>query len=255
MKSLDFWTDSVAMWAVVLIGICTTSYLSASITPDLWSQVVMGIFGGGLPLISVRFLIKKKFRFFWMTVGLIVFSDVSMVLSLTEGQSRAYVAESSTETPKELTRLQDATNAAQTTLDGLTTQYGQAQKRDTLAELDKQIGSARDDLRTAQNAERSWKPVATGLKINSHSVFMAIPTAITSNDLSRWMTLVFALFIAVVYQGTVISTTQATIKNVKRSEGKIVRHRRKRGPNKPKTAEPIPATEEDFRQEPTGLDA
>ncbi len=85
MTKLDFMTDRVPLWGTVLVGIATTAYLGASITPDLWSQIVMGIFAGALPLISVRFLIKKKVRLFWMTVGLIVFSDVSMVLSLTEG--------------------------------------------------------------------------------------------------------------------------------------------------------------------------
>lgn len=113
INPLDVWTDRIPMVATIIVGIATTSYLSVSITPDLWSKIVMGIFGGGLPLISARFLIKKRMAFFWMTVCLIVFSDVSMVLSLTETQSHALVtAKGTEETPRALKRLQDATDKA-----------------------------------------------------------------------------------------------------------------------------------------------
>lgn len=231
-NKLELWTDRIPMGGTILVGIATTVYLAINIMPDVWSKAVMAIFCGALPLISARFLIKKRMAFFWMTVCLIVFSDVSMVLSLTETQSHALVTAKSDETPPALKRLQDATDKAQATLDDLLAQQAAAKNRVTLDNLNEQIkgdNGAQKALAAAKAAEAAWKDPSAAIadRVNSHDVFMAIPTALASLDLSRYMTIVFALLVAVVYQGTLIASVKATIKAVKRGEGKTRRRRRR----------------------------
>lgn len=240
MTKIEFATDRVPLWGTVLVGIATTAYLGASITPDLWSQVVMGIFAGALPLISVRFLIKKKFRFFWLTVGLIVFSDVSMVLALTEGQALTVeaVVSSEDQTPPALKRLQNASDKAQKTLDDLVEQQRDAKARQTLDNIDGQITEARKALSEAQRFEREWKPVEKSDegRVSSRNVFMAIPRALISLELDRYLTTLYALIIAIVYQGTVIASAQATVKQVKAGELKTTGPKRRK--RRAKTATP-----------------
>lgn len=231
MKFLDWLTDKFALIATILVGIATTSYLSASIATELWSQIVMGILGGGLPLISVRFLIKRKLRFFWLTVGLIVFADTSFILSQTAGQAVQVVAQTSNVTaPPALTRLQKASDDAQGSLDELLRQQAEAKTRGTLDNLDGQIQAATISRDDARRFEREWKPETTvSARVNSNDVFMAIPAAISSGVLSRWMTLIFAALVAFVYQGTVIATVGAVVKQAKResAEGKPKKRKRR----------------------------
>lgn len=238
---LDFLTDTVALWLTVAVGIATTAFLSVSITPDLWSKIVMGIFGGGLPLISVRFLIKRRMAFFWMTASLIVFSDVSMVLSLTASQSSEFTVKSG-DTDPALKRLQAATDDAQKGLDELIAQQREAQTKSFLDNLAIQIATATDSRDKARATEQAWKPTESRSTVDSHAVFMAIPTALVSWDLSRWMTLVFAFLVATVYQGTVMSTVAATVRSIRKAEAAEraqVPKKRKRVVAKPKA---IPVT-------------
>lgn len=250
LPTIDFLTDRLAMYAAVLVGIATTSYLSVSITPDLWSKIVMGIFGGGLPLISVRFLIKKKVRFFWMTVCLIVFCDVSMVLSLTASQAHDAKVQASgdDQTPAPLKRLQNATDDTQKGLDELLVQQKEAQTKAFLENLKEQIRTATASRDAAQAREAAWVPVAKAdeIKVSSADVFMAIPAALFSLNLSRYMTLVFALLVAIVYQGTVIATVNATVKQVRRDEAKPPKTRKRTRAAKKPAAAP---SREDFQPE------
>lgn len=249
---LDFLTDTVALWATVAVGIATTAYLSVSITPDLWSKIVMGIFGGGLPLISVRFLIKQKMVFFWMTACLIVFSDVSMVLSLTASQSSAFTQTTKTADPA-LKRLQEATNDAEAVLSELLAQQREAHTKAFLDNLAAQIQTATDSRDKARATEQAWKPAESRGTVDSHAVFMAIPTAVVSGDLSRWMTLVFALMVATVYQGTVISTTAATVRHILKAEAEhrvqAPKKRKRATVKKPVEIVPVPVNE--FEPEPS----
>ncbi len=233
---LDILTDQGALFATILVGIATTSYLCFNIAPEGWGGWVMAFFGGMIPLLSARFLIKGKKGFFRLTAAVIIFADVSMVLSLTAGQ--AHVAEVSAvadkATPQELKRLQDASDKAQSTLDQLIVQQRDAKTVAFVQILDGQIVDARADRDKAQAEERAWKPVeSAAVKVNSHDVFMAVPTAVMSLDLSRWMTLAFAFIVAFIYQGTVVATVAATVKRAK-SEARVgapkVKRRRKPKP-------------------------
>lgn len=254
MKGLDFWTDKFSMWGVVIIGIITTGFLGWSVSPELLSKIVLAVFAGGLPLISVRFLVKKKMGFFWMSVCIIVFSDVSMVLSLTEGQAVAVTSstESGDQVPTGLKRLQTATDDAKGRLEELLAQQRDAKTVAFVQVLTGQIEQARQDLKDAQAREEQWKPEDKAASVSSHEVFMAIPKAVASGDLSRWMTLVYALLLAVIYQGTLKATTHAVVKNATRAEAKPAKSRKRNRPAKkaPKSPEPVAATEADFRQEP-----
>ena len=251
MKTLDFLTDLVSMVAVVLVGIATTSYLSVSITPDVWSKIIMGIFGGGLPLISVRFLIKKKMRLFWTTVCLIVFCDVSMVLSLTASQAHESIGTPSGEdqTPAPLKRLQKSTDAAQKNLDTALEQQAIAKTRGTLDNLDEQIKAMTASRDEARKQEAAWTPTTRQDVVSSHDVFMAIPVALASLDLSRYMTLVFALLVAIVYQGTVFATVKATVRSMEKTPAVAKKARKRiRATKKAATATP---SKEDFQPEET----
>ncbi len=230
---LDILTDQGALFATILVGIATTSYLCFNIAPEGWGGWVMAFFGGMIPLLSARFLIKGKKGFFRLTAAVIIFADVSMVLSLTAGQ--AHVAEIrsmiDTQVPPELKRLQDASDKAQQTLDNLISQQRDAKTVAFVQILDGQIVDARADRDKAQAEERAWKPVeSAAVKVNSHDVFMAVPTAVMSLDLSRLMTLAFAFIVAFIYQGTVVATVAATVKRAK-SEARVgaqkVKRRRK----------------------------
>ena len=224
MKSLDFYTDRLPMYGAVLVGISTSAYLAFSIMPDIFSKVIFAVFCGGLPLISVRFLIKRRMRFFWISVVLIVFSDVSMVLSLTASQAHEITVQASgdDQTPAPLQRLQKATDAAQKGLDELVAQQSTAQTKAFLDILSEQIKTATTSRDEAQKREAEWIPAVLESKgvVSSHDVFMAIPIALISLDLSRYMTLVFALLVAIVYQGTVINTVSATVRTIRREEAK-----------------------------------
>lgn len=250
MKFLDWMTDTVALIATVLIGMATTAYLFASITSELWSQVIMGCLGGGLPLLSVRFLMKKKMPFFWLTVCLIVFSDTSMILSLTEGQAKQVeqsVAKEATTDPA-LARLQAQTDRAQTTLDELLAQQREAHTAAFLANLKTQIDQARTDLESARGRESTWKPEqVANHQVSSRDVFMAVVRMAVSGDISRYLTFLLSLLVAIVYQGTVIATVSATVKNVRKSEKAESlpkkRTRKKRVvKEKEPTPEPLPTT-------------
>lgn len=248
MKFIDWLTDNVALAATVLIGIATTFYLFASITPELWSQIVMGVLGGGLPLLSVRFRVKKKVRFFWLTVSLIVFCDVSMLLSLTASQSHGVEAavQDDGKVPPALARLQKDADDAQATVKELLRQQDQAKTVEFVQILQPQMAAAIASRDAAQRLAREWKPAesSTSARVNSRDVFMAIPDALFSLRLERYITMILGLLVAIVYQGTVIATVAATVKQAKRADSEGAKPKRKRQARKKAEAAPadLPAT-------------
>lgn len=247
---LDFLTDRVAMGAAIIVSLGITVLGFVAITPDILAfRIVMGSMGGILVLFSPRALAKKKFSLWIWIAALIVFFEVSTVLTMTATQSTESITHRVD--PIQI-QLHQATVDAQRNLTDIIAQQKEANNRTTLDALAKQF-----DLLTSiynQAAERESRYVSKGsterVGIDPNKLFMAIPTAIMSLSLARWMTLVFSLIVAIVFQAVIKATVTATIKSIKREASETATpRRRKRRAHKAVNEDKTEVKSEDFEPE------
>lgn len=205
-KFLDFLIDRVAMFAAIIVSLGTVTLTFVIITPDiLIYRVIMGTMGAILVLFSPRALAKRKFGLWRWIAVLIIFAEVSTVLTMTDTQSHDATGPVKTDTVLE--HLQGATKKAQDNLTKLIDQQATAQTRATLDALADQIKTATELLRQATDRETRYVPAGSTSVggIDPLKLFMAIPVAIVGTSdmapmdrFSRWMTLIFALIVAIV---------------------------------------------------------
>jgi Spy/CpxP family protein refolding chaperone len=231
------------MFLAIGVGIFTTVLMFVTVTPGIWAKMVMGALGASVVLFSVRALAKKKNGLYLLIAVLMTFSDVSLYLSLTAEQSHQVASEND----PELKRLQRATDEARGDLSELIAQQDEANSRATLDALALQIAEARSDLRAAKDAEANYNPNHE-TAVNASELFMAIPTAITSGSLGRWMTLVFASLVAIILQLTIVATVTATVRSVKRGEATAKPKSKGKTKTKKVTTTDPPATEAEIDQ-------
>jgi hypothetical protein len=113
MAILDTLTDKVAMFLAIGVEVFTVILMFVTVTPDPWSKIVMGTLGAAIVLFSVRALAKRKRGLWWLIAIVIVFSDISLLLSLTDSQ----IHQVSAQDDPALKRLQKATDDAQAAVD------------------------------------------------------------------------------------------------------------------------------------------
>jgi hypothetical protein len=257
--SLDFLTDRVAMIAAIIVSLGTITLMFVVITPDiLIFQIVMGSMGAILVLFSPRALAKRKFGLWRWIACLIVFAEVSTVLTMTDTRSQEATTTEAVTVDPVWKAYQDATKTAQDNLTDLIGQQHAATTKDFLETLKGQIAIATVIYQTAFAAQASYRsagPAQVG--IDPNKLFMAIPSAIASGQLARYMTLVFSIIVAIVFQAVIFATVTNTVKQIRRADSEKAgakKPKKPRKPPKPKPAEaeqeePKPITEDDFIQE------
>lgn len=253
---LDWLTDRGAMVAAILISLGTVTLMFVVITPDiLIYRIVMGTMGAILVLFSPRALAKNKIGLWKWIACLIVFAEVSTVLTMTDTQSHEAMTEASVTVDPVLQSLQNSTKTAQDNLTKNIDQQAAANNRITIDGLVEQFGTLTAIYNAAVARESAYRPAGTTQGgIDPNKLFMAIPTAIFSLELARYMTLAFSLIVAILFQLVIKSTVTATVKQIKRdgAEKALGKKKPPRKPRKQKTepTEPKPITEEDFQPEP-----
>lgn len=247
-KAIEFLTDRFAMFAAIIVSLGTVTLMFVVITPDVFGyRVVMGSMGFILVLFSPRALAKRKFKLWVWIASLIVFSEVSTVLTMTDSQSQDANTTVVVIDPV-LKHLQDNTKTAQDNLTNIIDQQAKAQNRVTLDSLASQftlLTSIYNNALAMENAYHGTGKAASG-GIDPKKLFMAIPTAIFSGDLSRYMTLIFSLIVAVVFQLVIRATVTDTVKHIKSSVEKV--------PKKPKRPSRKPRSKPDEAKEITESD-
>jgi hypothetical protein len=245
-KILDLLTDRGAMFAAILVSLGTVTLMFVVITPDLLIfRIIMGTMGAILVLFSPRALAKRKFGLWRWIAVLIVFAEVSTVLTMTDTQSQD--SDSVGKIDPVLSHLQAATNTAQDNLTKFIDQQATATTTAFLTSLKEQIAVSTQVLQEAKRAETDYRPAGQVSGIDPNKLFMAIPSAIISLQLARYMTLAFSLIVAVIFQAVVFATVNATVKQIKRVDTEKAPRKRKRTR---KPAEPKQISESDFIQEP-----
>jgi len=254
-KILDLLTDRVAMYAAIVVSLGTITLMFVVITPDiLIYRIVMGAMGAILVLFSPRALAKNKIGLWKWIACLIVFAEVSTVLTMTDTQSHESKTETAITVDPVLQSLQNSTKTAQDNLTKNIDQQAAANNRITIDGLVEQFGTLTAIYNAAVARESAYRPAGTSQGgIDPNKLFMAIPTAIFSLELARYMTLAFSLIVAILFQLVIKSTVTATVKQIKRegtekAPGKKKSPRKQRKP-KIESAEPKPITEEDFQPE------
>lgn len=244
MNQIKFILKVIVTIAVTLVAIGTTTLMAMNIAPNLWSGIVISSLVALLVLLSLEALTEKRLVFWWIMAAMIVFSDVSTFLTITESKT----TELAVAVDPAQTRLQAATDKAQGVLDDLLRQQGAAQNRATLDAIASQIKGAQDRLERAQADERNYHAAEEGRGLDPRRLFSAIPNAVTSGSLDRWMTFIFAAIMACALQAGMFTATAATMKALKKNDRQAAT-KPKRRPRRTK-AEMVAARAEEVLEAP-----
>jgi hypothetical protein len=203
-NALDFLMDSGSLLVAIVIDLVLNIVVFYTIAPDGVTRVGMISLAFVVVLFGLRSWMKG-WKTLWAMFALITaFSDLSFALAVTDNQSATvYDPLKDRELLRLQRKVQDDSNYLQE-LRAKQVEQGAGYKAQVEAAVEQSNKSAGE--LSVYTLRRASEPRNSEMGISSSKVFTAIPTAVLSSDVARWLALVFFTLIFVGLQLTIVSS-------------------------------------------------
>ena len=172
---IDFLGIIIPLVVDLVMNIVSFSILA----PDILSRIAFVALAIMIVIFVPRSWAKRQYISYIIFVSVVVFADWSFTLATT---TETVTVQEAVINDSELTRLRGNIEKTELKIEDLHKQYYEANKRDTLAELNKQIEfeqSRLNKLEDEYNARlKNTEQKAERTSLSSDDIFMAIPNAI-----------------------------------------------------------------------------
>lgn len=172
---IDFLGIIIPLVVDLVMNIISFSILA----PDILSRIAFVALAIMIVIFVPRSWAKRQYISYIIFVSVVVFADWSFTLATT---TETVTVQEAVINDSELTRLRGNIEKTELKIEDLHKQYYEANKRDTLAELNKQIEfeqSRLNKLEDEYNARlKNTEQKAERTSLSSDDIFMAIPNAI-----------------------------------------------------------------------------
>lgn len=172
---IDFLGIIIPLVVDLVMNIVSFSILA----PDILSRIAFVALAIMIVIFVPRSWAKRQYISYIIFVSVVVFADWSFTLATT---TETVTVQEAVINDTELTRLRGNIEKTELKIEDLHKQYYEANKRDTLAELNKQIEfeqSRLNKLEDEYNARlKNTEQKAERTSLSSDDIFMAIPNAI-----------------------------------------------------------------------------
>lgn len=178
-KKLNNIIDFLGIIIPLIVDLVMNIVSFSILAPDILSRIAFVALAIMIVIFVPRSWAKRQYISYIIFVSVVVFADWSFTLATT---TETVTVQEAVINDSELTRLRGNIEKTELKIEDLHKQYYEANKRDTLAELNKQIEfeqSRLNKLEDEYNARlKNTEQKAERTSLSSDDIFMAIPNAI-----------------------------------------------------------------------------
>lgn len=178
-KKLNNIIDFLGIIIPLIVDLVMNIVSFSILAPDILSRIAFVALAIMIVIFVPRSWAKRQYISYIIFVSVVVFADWSFTLATT---TETVTIQEAVINDSELTRLRGNIEKTELKIEDLHKQYYEANKRDTLAELNKQIEfeqSRLNKLEDEYNARlKNTEQKAERTSLSSDDIFMAIPNAI-----------------------------------------------------------------------------
>ena len=178
-KKLNNIIDFLGIIIPLIVDLVMNIVSFSILAPDILSRIAFVALAIMIVIFVPRSWAKRQYISYIIFVSVVVFADWSFTLATT---TETVTVQEAVINDTELTRLRGNIEKTELKIEDLHKQYYEANKRDTLAELNKQIEfeqSRLNKLEDEYNARlKNTEQKAERTSLSSDDIFMAIPNAI-----------------------------------------------------------------------------
>ena len=178
-KKLNNIIDFLGIIIPLIVDLVMNIVSFSILAPDILSRIAFVALAIMIVIFVPRSWAKRQYISYIIFVSVVVFADWSFTLATT---TETVTVQETVINDSELTRLRGNIEKTELKIEDLHKQYYEANKRDTLAELNKQIEfeqSRLNKLEDEYNARlKNTEQKAERTSLSSDDIFMAIPNAI-----------------------------------------------------------------------------